>query len=88
MDWSKVKLPKPKNPRPQVGELSDLDYWRLAVAAKLMKKSIASSLQTAVTTYVRRNWDEHEALLQIEAAQQGITAEEMFVRLAEEIENK
>jgi hypothetical protein len=82
MDWSKVTLPSPKNPRPQVGELSDLDYWKLLVASKLVRKSIAAMLQTATYTYLSRNWEEHEKRLTIEANKQGISPEEMFVRLA------
>lgn len=82
MDWSKIKLPSPKNPRPQVGELSDLDYWKLVVASKLLRKSIAAMLQTAIYTYLSRNWEEHEKRLQIEANKEGLTPEEMFVKLA------
>jgi hypothetical protein len=84
MDWNKVTLPSPKNPRPQVGELSDLDYWKLVVASKLIRKSIAAMLQTAVLTYLARNWEEHEKRLTVEANKEGITSEEMFVKIAQE----
>jgi len=84
VNWSKVVLPKPKNARPQVGELSDLDYWKLVVASKLVKKSLAAMLQTAVYTYCSRNWEEHEKRLILEANKEGITPEEMFVKLAQQ----
>ncbi|MBW4523413.1 MAG: hypothetical protein KME16_27555 [Scytolyngbya sp. HA4215-MV1] len=84
MDWSKVDLPAPKNPRPQCGELGDLDYWKMVVASKLIKKSIAAMIQTAVYTYLSRNWEEHEKRLQIEATREGVTPEEMFMKLSSE----
>ena len=88
MDWTKVNLPTPKNPRPQVGELGDLDYWKLVVASKLVRKSIAAMLQTAVYTYLSRNWEEHEKRLQVEANKEGITPEEMFTKLASQQDEK
>lgn len=84
MDWDKVHLPPPKTPRPQVGELGTLDYWKIVVASKLIKKSIAAILQTAVYTYLSRTWEEHEKRLIVEANRQGITPEEMFMKLVEE----
>ncbi|PSN12325.1 hypothetical protein C7271_23660 [filamentous cyanobacterium CCP5] len=80
MDWKSMELPKPKNPRPQVGELGLYDYWRLVVASKLVKKSVAAILQTAVITYLERNWEKHETRLTLEANEQGISPEEMFLR--------
>lgn len=84
MDWSKLRLPTPKTPRPQVGELSTLDYWKIVVASKLIKKSVAAMLQTAVYTYLSRSWEEHEKRLLIEATKEGLTPEEMFMRLVGE----
>lgn len=87
MDWTKVKLPTPKNSRPQVGELGTLDYWKLVVASKLIKKSLAAILQTAAYTYLSRNWEEHERRLMVEAQSQGKSPEQLFMELIEE-ENK
>jgi hypothetical protein len=84
MDWSKVTLLTPKNARPQVGELGTLDYWKLVVASKLVKKSIAAMLQTAVYTYLTHNWEEHERRLQVEAQSQGKTPEQLFMELIDE----
>ena len=40
--------------------------------------------QTAVYTYVLRNWSEDEQRLIVEANRLGITPEELFVKLATE----
>lgn len=84
MDWSKVDLPDVKPTRFQCGELSRLDHWKMVVASKLLKKSIAAMIQTAVYTYLAKNWEEHEKRLIVEAAREGITPEEMFVKLLSE----
>jgi len=84
MDWSKINLPEKKPLRFQCGELSTLDHWKLTIASRLLKKSVASMIQTAVYTYLSRNWEEHENRLIVEANRLGITPEEMFVRLTEE----
>jgi hypothetical protein len=82
MDWTKVQLPKTKTPkRFQSGELADLDHWKLIVAAKLLRKSVAATIQTAVYTYLQRNWAEHEARLEVEAQTRGMTPEELFMEL-------
>jgi hypothetical protein len=88
MDWSKIRLPAPKTPRPQVGELSTLDYWKMVVASKLIKKSLAATLQTAVYTYLSRTWEEHEKRLLIEASKEGLSPEEMFMRLVNDDQEK
>jgi hypothetical protein len=84
MDWTKLNLPDPRNSRPQVGEIGRLDYWKLVVAGKLIKKSLASMLQTAVYTYLSQNWEEHEKRLTVEATRAGVTPEEMFTRMVNE----
>ncbi len=86
MDWSKVELPEVKPTRFQCGELSRLDHWKMVVASKLLKKSIASMIQTAVYTYLSRNWEEHEKRLMAEATAQGTTPEEMFQKLIKDDE--
>lgn len=87
MNWSEMKLPRPKNPRPQVGELSNYDYWRFVVAGKLTRKSMAAVAQTAVLNYLQRVWPEHESRLAIEANEQGLTPEELFMKYVEEENN-
>ncbi|MBD1911264.1 hypothetical protein H6F91_11960 [Leptolyngbya sp. FACHB-8] len=84
MDWSKVKLPTPKNSRPQVGELGTLDYWKLVIASKLVKKSLAAMLQSAAYNYLASNWEEHERRLMVEAQSQGKSPEKLFMEMIEE----
>ena len=84
MDWSKINLPEKKPLRFQCGELSTLDHWKLSIASRLLKKSVASMIQTAVYIYLSTSWEEHENRLIVEANRLGITPEEMFVRLTEE----
>ncbi|HEY9695903.1 MAG TPA: hypothetical protein V6D10_01340 [Trichocoleus sp.] len=86
MDWSKVDLPEVKPTRFQCGELSRLDHWKIVVVSKLLKKSNAAMVQTAVYTYLSQHWEEHEKRLIAEAAAQGITAEEMFQKLIKDDE--
>ncbi|HEY9737567.1 MAG TPA: hypothetical protein V6D06_14835 [Trichocoleus sp.] len=83
-DWSKVTLPKPSRTqaRPPVGELSDLDWAKLFVASKLIHKSVASVLQTAVVTYLNRNWGNHLERLHIIANREKISIEEAFEKIA------
>lgn len=81
MDWSKVQLPKPKDTKIQVLKLSNLDYYKLLVICELLPKSQSQVGQTAIYTYLQRTWQEHEQRLIFDAAQEGITPEEMFERL-------
>lgn len=82
MDWENVKLPKEKRPkRLTCGELADLDHWKLIAASKILRKSVASTTQTAIYTYLGKNWADHEARIKAEALALGISPEEMFERL-------
>jgi len=84
MDWSKVDLPEPKDRLPKSGKLSNLDYYRLVVGSKIIRKSLMATIQTAVITYLDRNWDKHEDRLKMEATQRGITIEQLFEGLAKD----
>ncbi|MBD2261397.1 hypothetical protein [Pseudanabaena sp. FACHB-2040] len=85
-DWSKVTLPRPSKAqsRPSIGELSDLDWAKLMVVSKLIHKSIASVLQTAVITYLNRNWHNHLERLHIVANRENISIEEAFEKIVKE----
>lgn len=84
LDFSKVRLPDFPKTRVDIGSLPDLIYAKFRVAAKLNKKSLMQNGQTAIITYVRRNWPEHFKELQVEATRRGITPEECFIQLLEE----
>jgi len=86
MDYSKIDIPKYdlNQTKPRIGALSQLDAAKIRVASRLINKSIASVLQTAVLTYLSRTWEEHEKRLTVEAKQQGKTPEELFNELSRE----
>jgi hypothetical protein len=87
MDWTKVKLPEQKRPkRFQAGELSELDHAKILVISQLLKKSVSSIVQTALYTYINRNWAEHEQRLIAEATRDGVTPEEKFCQLMQQDE--
>lgn len=87
MDWSKVRLPEGKATRVQASEVAELDFSKLYVASKLIKKSMSAMLQTAVYTYIGRCWPAHEERLIAKAAQLGLEPEELFSKIAnDEIE--
>jgi hypothetical protein len=89
MDWDKIELPKQREKYPKSGELGLLDYWKLYVSAKLIRKSIMSVIQTAILTYLNRNWQLHEERLNAEAKQLNITPEDLFQKIVnKEIELK
>lgn len=82
MDWDKVDFPDIKNRAPQSGALSTLDYWKLVIASKILRKSVRGIVQTAIACYLARNWAAHEERLGVEAKRLGIRPEELFERLA------
>lgn len=84
MDFNKIGLPKPKNTRILSGALADLDYYKLKVGCKLQNKSLSTTGQTALYSYIGRVWADDEKRLEFEAARLGITPEELFQRLAME----
>jgi hypothetical protein len=84
MDVSKLNLPDPKNPRVNSAPIADLDYYKFKVGCKLKRKSLATGGQTALYTYVLRNWPEDEQRLIVEANKRGMTPEELFTKLATE----
>lgn len=71
----------------QASELAELDYSKLYVASKLIKKSMSAMLQTAVYTYLSRTWPAHEGRLIAKATQLGVEPEDLFTKIAnDEIE--
>jgi len=82
MDWDKVDLSGVKAANPKTGRLSPLDFAKLTVAGKLIRKSAAACIQTAILTYLQRNWEEHERRLSFEAKERGMSPEDLFSGLA------
>lgn len=84
MDVSKLNLPEPKNSRINSAPVADLDYYKFKVGCKLKKKSLSTGGQTALYTYVLRNWPEDEQRLILEANRRGMSPEDLFMQLASE----
>jgi hypothetical protein len=84
MDWEKIDLPDPKERSPKSGKLSNLDYYKLLVASRIIRKSIMATIQTAILTYLGRNWSDHEDRLKLEAKQRGMTPEQLFEAIAKD----
>lgn len=82
--WSEVDLEGFTAKRLSIGELSTYDQARLVVSSRLMKKSLAQTIQTALLTYLNRNTEEHYNRLVIEAKLNGLTPEEMFSKILKE----
>ena len=81
IDWGKLKLPKLTSTRLQATEIADLDYHKIKLASKVLKKSMSSILQTAVYTYLGKNWKEHEDRLIIKAVELNMSIEELAEKL-------
>ena len=92
MDWDKVEISKDqfseRQRKPATGQLATLDYAKLLVISKLIGKPINAIIQTAIYTYLSRNWAEHETRLAVEARSKGLTPEEYFNQLAAGTEDK
>ena len=84
MDWTKVALPEFDSTKIQINKIGSLDYAKLLVIAELIAKSQSQIGQTALYTYLKRTWDDHEQRLAVEAARRGISVEECFVAIVEE----
>ena len=84
MDWDKIDLPDPKERSPKSGKLSNLDYYKLLVASRIIRKSVMQTIQTAILTYLNRNWKDHEDRIIMEAKQRGITPEQLFEAIAKD----
>lgn len=83
MECKKLRLVKVDNKRgqPRTSALSDLDYWKLFVAARLQKRSVASMVREAIVLYLFVFWSDFEQRLEVEATRNAIEVEEMFERL-------
>jgi hypothetical protein len=81
LDYTKIDIPEYPKPRIFSAELAQLDFAKLRVMGKLKKKSQGALAQTALYTYIIRNWPEDCKRLCVEAKQKGVTPEEYFQQL-------
>jgi hypothetical protein len=84
LNWGEVGLEGENQRINQSALISAKDHAQLKVASLLQGKSIAQTVQTAVITYLRRNWKEHLKLLDVVSAREGISREEAFIKVHSE----
>ncbi len=84
VNWGEIasKLPKLDDTRIQTAKLSDMDYWMLKAAAAAKKRGVAADTASLLSASVRRLSSEWCELIAFQAAQEGISFEDMFVKLA------
>jgi hypothetical protein len=77
VDWSKMSMPEPANPRPQCGKLDSPTWFKMqAIANKSYEGSMAGVIKTAVMVYVRKTWVKHCEDYRAIAAQHNLSLEE------------
>lgn len=84
IDWNAIasRLPKVEDTRIQTGKLADRDYWILKAGCASKKRQLAPDAASLITAQVRRweqSWVDN---IEFMAQQEGITFEEMFIKLA------
>jgi hypothetical protein len=86
LNWSAIakELEPRKTTRIQSSDLALRDFYVLKVMAKIKKRSMADDCASILSCAVRRLLEDWEELLIFEAAQRGITPEELFVELLKE----
>ena len=81
LDWSGIDLPQGNGRIPQSGLINGKDLVQFRVICKLLGKTGAQVVQTAVITYLRRNWKEHLKMLDFVAAREGLSREEALKQI-------
>lgn len=85
-DWGAiaVRLPKVDDTRIQTGKLADMDFWMLKAAARVKKRGIAADAVSLLSASIRRLSNEWCELIAFQAAQEGLSFEDMFIKLCTE----
>lgn len=84
LDWTRVRLHTIPASRlkPRVGETSSVALHKLAVIARIQKRSIAGLMAEAVNEFVDRQWPKNLSELQTMGATLGMTPESLFEKLS------
>lgn len=84
INWEEIaqKLPQASDTRVQSSRLADMDFWLLKAAARAKKRDMAKDSASLLSASIRRLKDEWCELIAFEAAQKGVSFEDMFVMLA------
>jgi hypothetical protein len=82
-DWEAIakRLPKIDDTRIQTAKLADMDYWMLRAAARVKKRGMAADSASLLSASIRRLSPEWCELIAFQAAQEGLSVEDMFVKL-------
>lgn len=82
LDWSKISVPQSAQPRPQCAKLNDVRMAKLLAVARLgYDNAMAQVLRTAIEIYLRQVWPKYVKDMRAIAAKEGITAEEVFMKI-------
>ncbi|AUB37456.1 hypothetical protein COO91_03401 [Nostoc flagelliforme CCNUN1] len=84
VDWEAIaaRLPQVEDTRVHTAKLADMDFWILKAAAAVKKRGVAADSASLLSASIRRLTPEWCELIAFQAAQEGVSFEEMFVRLA------
>lgn len=84
IDWEAIasRLPKQEDTRIQTAKIAEMDFWVLKAAAAVKKRGVAADSASLLSASIRRLAPEWCELIAFQAAQEGLSFEEMFVRLA------
>jgi len=77
LNWAEIDLKGVKTAF-KTTDIGRLDAAKLRVMSELLKKTLSSTVQTAIYTYIGRNWPEARQRLEVEAQIAGTTPEKLF----------
>lgn len=83
INWHEIaaKLPRDKETKVQPARLPEREFWILIAATTAMKRTVAANSQSLLVSQIRRHSTEWFNNIAFLAAQEGVSFEEMFVRL-------
>lgn len=83
INWQEIaaKLPRDKETKVQPAKLPEREFWILVAATTAMKRTMAANSQSLLVSQIRRHSSEWFNNIDFLAAQEGVSFEEMFVRL-------
>jgi hypothetical protein len=84
IDWNAIasRIAKVEDTRIQTGKIADRDFWILKAGCASKKRQLATDAASLLTAQIRRweqSWIDN---IEFMAKQEGVTFEEMFIRLA------
>jgi hypothetical protein len=83
-NWAELDLTKVKT-QFKASDIGTLDAAKLRVMAFLLNKTLTACVQTALYTYISRNWSDAQDRLTVEAQLRGMSSEELFNAIVNEL---